>query len=297
MGKCWRWGAWALVSSVVVSSVAMATPWHQFDSPTRGHSNSIGSYANGCLAGGKALPLEGEGYQVIRSSRNRYYGHEKLVNFIEDLGQKTSEAGINDLLIGDMSMPRGGRFTSGHASHQTGLDVDIWMRQAEDLLTRSERESIHSTNMVNLEEYRIQFRSWTDDHANMVRFAAQDERVARIFVHPVIKETLCRETWEDRSWLRKVRPWYGHTSHMHVRLTCPDNDQYCQNQALPPPGDGCGEELYSWRPEAQETSTTVTQLRGGSGNSSTSTTTTTSRPNRQTKVQPQQCDTVIVDAG
>ncbi|MFP1497777.1 penicillin-insensitive murein endopeptidase [Escherichia coli] len=29
------------------------------------------------------------------------------------------------MLICDMGMPAGGRFNGGHASHQTGLDVDI----------------------------------------------------------------------------------------------------------------------------------------------------------------------------
>jgi hypothetical protein len=31
------------------------------------------------------------------------------------------------LYIGDISQPRGGPMTSGHASHQIGLDADIWM--------------------------------------------------------------------------------------------------------------------------------------------------------------------------
>lgn len=44
-----------------------ASPWEKFKTPTQGEAQSIGSYANGCLAGGEALPLEGEGYQVIRS--------------------------------------------------------------------------------------------------------------------------------------------------------------------------------------------------------------------------------------
>ncbi|WP_339642344.1 penicillin-insensitive murein endopeptidase, partial [Jannaschia helgolandensis] len=39
----------------------------------------------------------------------------------------------------------------------------------------------------------------------------------------------------------KVRPWYGHHEHIHVRISCPDGARGCENQAPPPPGDGCAE--------------------------------------------------------
>jgi penicillin-insensitive murein endopeptidase len=43
----------------------------------------------------------------------------------------------------------------------------------------------------------------------------------------------------ERAWLRKVRPWWGHDEHMHVRLRCPSGSPECDNQAALPEGDGC----------------------------------------------------------
>ncbi|WP_328590348.1 penicillin-insensitive murein endopeptidase [Veronia nyctiphanis] len=85
--------------------------------------------------------------------------------------------------------------------------------------------------------------------STLIKTAALDSRTERIFVHPVIKEKLCSEATGNRNWLRKVRPWFGHNYHMHVRLKCPEGDKRCISQALPPPGDGCGAELISWRPQ------------------------------------------------
>jgi penicillin-insensitive murein DD-endopeptidase len=70
--------------------------------------------------------------------------------------------------------------------------------------------------------------------------------VARIFVNPAIKRALCREAGPDRAWLAKIRPWWGHNYHFHVRLSCPRGESECRDQALPPPGDGCGKELDWW---------------------------------------------------
>ncbi|MFN5716328.1 MAG: penicillin-insensitive murein endopeptidase, partial [Bradyrhizobium sp.] len=39
--------------------------------PTR----SIGGYTKGCLAGAAQMPLNGDTWQVMRLSRNRYWGH------------------------------------------------------------------------------------------------------------------------------------------------------------------------------------------------------------------------------
>ena len=43
-------------------------------------SRSIGSYTNGCLAGGVELPMTGEAWQVMRPSRNRNWGNPRLID-------------------------------------------------------------------------------------------------------------------------------------------------------------------------------------------------------------------------
>ncbi|MGR3490706.1 MAG: penicillin-insensitive murein endopeptidase, partial [Shimia sp.] len=40
---------------------------------------------------------------------------------------------------------------------------------------------------------------------------------------------------------RKIRPWWGHHYHFHVRLECPPGYDGCTKQAAIPAGDGCAE--------------------------------------------------------
>ncbi len=231
-----------LVSTPLLLTVsANASSWESIKSPVAGKMQSVGSYANGCIIGADTLPLKGQGYQVIRSYKNRYYGHSKLVNFIQRLGKNAQNKGLPTLLIGDMGMPAGGRFSSGHASHQTGLDSDIWLRFGP--LSDEQAEKPTATVMVSGHSVNS---NWTNDQAELIRLAATDNNVARIFVNPAIKVKLCQTAKGDRSWLRKVRPWFGHTAHMHVRLTCPKDSKHCKNQAPIPAGEGCGATLYSW---------------------------------------------------
>ncbi|MTI42485.1 penicillin-insensitive murein endopeptidase [Roseibium hamelinense] len=217
-------------------------------------ARSIGSYAKGCLAGGAALPVDGPSWQAMRLSRNRNWGHPELIDYLKDLADAAPSLGWRGLLVGDLAQPRGGPMTSGHASHQIGLDADIWLTQMPDKrLTREEREEVSAVSMlkgpldVKGADRSVDPKKWTDIHARLIRRAAQDKRVARIFVNPTIKKALCSfETGPDRAWLRKVRPWWGHHYHFHVRLACPKDSRGCQNQNPPPPGDGCGSNLTYW---------------------------------------------------
>ncbi|WP_218645323.1 penicillin-insensitive murein endopeptidase [Shewanella sp. Scap07] len=233
-----------LLTGLLPSHVT-ARSWDTFDTPVSGEAASIGSYANGCISGAKALPLVGEGYQVIRTQRGRYYGHPDLVNFIEQLSKTLHQSNDGYLLIGDMSMPRGGRFQSGHRSHQSGLDVDIWFRQAGGLLSDDEREQPSKLDVVQAGTFSVN-QYWHQSHADMIRQAALNPKVARIFVNPAIKHQLCSMQWQDDSWLQRVRPWWGHSLHMHVRLRCPAGDALCQNQAEISAGNGC-DELAWWQ--------------------------------------------------
>ncbi|WP_070962516.1 penicillin-insensitive murein endopeptidase [Vibrio sonorensis] len=239
-----------LMVLMFISFSISATPWERFQLPSASEPHAIGSYANGCLAGAHALPLEGEGYQVLRSQRGRYYAHPDTIDFIERLARTAQNEFDSLLLIGDLSLPLGGRFSSGHSSHQTGLDADIWLRLADYPLSDEELNQPVPVSLVNLEAYRLHREHWQGRHFSLVKRAAQDESVARIFVHPVIKQKLCdSETSSNRDWLRKVRPWWGHHYHMHVRLNCPYDSELCTPQIEPPIGDGCGSELASWRPK------------------------------------------------
>ena len=221
--------------------------------PSRGQPEAIGSYARGCQSGAVALAQNGPGWQVMRLSRNRFWGQPELIDYLEDLARDAPKLGWRGLMIGDMAQPRGGPMTSGHASHQIGLDADIWLKQMPDhVMSAAEREDVSAVSMLRGRidvagaDRTVDPKKFTPAHARLIRRAAQDPRVERIFVTPGIKKALCDFETGDRSWLRVVRPWWGHHYHFHVRLKCPAGDGACADQASPPPGDGCGRELASW---------------------------------------------------
>mgnify|MGYP001809584888 CR=1 FL=1 len=219
--------------------------WGAVTAPSIGPSQSIGGYAAGCLAGGVALTPEGTGYQVIRLSRVRNYGHPALVSFLQDFGRRVDQQGLGTALVGDMGQPRGGPLPYGHASHQSGLDADIWLRLDLPPMNRGARESLSEIKYVDYGSMTV-VPAWGERQAALIRTAATDPRVARIFVNPAIKRELCTSAGADRGWLRKVRPWNGHDGHMHIRLSCPAGSPECQEQAALPDGDGCGEDLAGW---------------------------------------------------
>ena len=205
-------------------------------------SYPYGSYSRGCLAGAVELPETGKTWQAMRLSRNRNWGHPETIDYIKTLSEKAAKLpGWKGLYIGDISQPRGGPMISGHRSHQIGLDVDIWMLPATNLkLSKKSRENISSLSLRRANGAYVNGK-WTEAHHHLLKAAASDKRVARIFVFPGAKVKMCDEERGSRDWLRKVRPWWGHHYHFHVRLTCPTSLTNCKNQAAPPAGDGCKE--------------------------------------------------------
>jgi penicillin-insensitive murein endopeptidase len=210
--------------------------------------HSIGFYSKGCLAGAQALPINGKTWQVMRLSRNRNWAHPDMIELLERLSDKVHEvAGWPGLLVGDLSQPRGGPMLTGHTSHQVGLDADIWLMPMPDReLSRMEREEMLATVMVRPDRLDIDPKVWTPSHLLVIRAAAQEPQVERIFVNAAIKKALCREATGDRSWLSKVRPMYGHDYHFHVRIRCPAADRECESQPPPPPDEGCSAKDFAY---------------------------------------------------
>ena len=199
-----------------------------------------GGYAKGCLAGGEQLPHTGATWLEMRVARNRNWGHPELIDFIKHLSRKASRMrGAKGIYLSDMSQPRGGPMLSGHRSHQIGLDADIWLMPATNMnLTVQQRANLSAVSYRRAKGAYVNSK-WGRFQHNIVNAAAQDPRVARIFILPGAKVQMCKDEKGDRRWLRKVRPWWGHHYHFHVRLKCPKGARGCVNQAPPPPGDGC----------------------------------------------------------
>lgn len=219
--------------------------------PTGGPSTPIGSYARGCIAGAVQLATDGPGWQAMRLSRDRRWGAPELVNYIGALAQSAAQDGWPGILVGDMGQARGGPAKSGHASHQIGLDVDIWLQPMPNhTLSAREREDLSAISVLRKGSREIDPNRFGEAERLLIYRAAQLPGVARIFVAPGIKRSLCSIAWHDRSFLRKVRPWYGHDDHIHVRLACPAGAAACKDQDPAPQGDGCGDELDYWFTDA-----------------------------------------------
>jgi len=214
------------------------------ETATTGKPEPLGSYAKGCLAGGVRLFEDGPTWAAMRLSRGRNWGHPELANFIARLTTASKRVGYDGLLIGDLGRARGGPMISGHRSHQIGLDVDIWMRPLTKRPSTAERENWSSYDVVKGRS-TLDKELWEKSSWRAIQLAAEDDAVARIFVNATIKRELCRRS-KGESWLRKVRAWWGHDAHFHVRLSCPEGMANCTNQAVPPAGDGCGKELDWW---------------------------------------------------
>ena len=219
--------------------------------PFPGPPRSIGGDFDGCLAGAVSLPITGPTWQVMRPSRNRNWGNPQLIRFIERFATNATKVGWNGLLVGDMSQPRGGQMLSEHTSHQIGLDVDIWFAPMPDhVQSREEREFGPGTDVVAPDLRDVDSKLWTHRHTALIRTAAQDPVVVRILVNAAIKKALCREAGADRTWLYKVRPWYGHAEHFHVQIASPADSAECKPPAPPLPSVGCGSELDFWFKES-----------------------------------------------
>jgi penicillin-insensitive murein endopeptidase len=216
--------------------------------PAAGPPDAIGAYERGCLEGAVALPADGPNWQVMRPSRNRAWGHPVLIALLERLAQTLpTAADWPGLLIGDIAQPRGGPMLTGHGSHQIGLDADIWLTPMPNRrLSVGERDEMSATDVVAADGNTVDEAAWTPQHRRLLEAFAREPAVVRIFVNPAIKRALCDEAGTDRAWLTKIRPWWGHNEHFHIRLSCPAGQDECRNQAPPPSGDGCGKELNWW---------------------------------------------------
>ena len=148
-----------------------------------------------------------------------------MIAFLERFSRKAKAEGVwNGILVGDISQPRGGPMLTGHASHQIGLDADVWLTPMPDhTLSREERETMSAVDMVTEDGLSVDRAHWTPAQAAIIKAAAEEPEVERIFVNAAIKKALC-ETAKGQPWMNKVRAYWGHNYHFHIRIKCPAGD-------------------------------------------------------------------------
>ena len=228
--------------------------------PAAGPVRVIGGQSGGCIAGAVRLPDTAPGMQTIRLSVSSYWGHPDTIAALQQLGHDAQAAGLPDVYMGDISNPRGGPLAGGHFSHQMGIDADVWLdvMPPHPVLVPTAREAIEPVSLVRADGKAVDPALWRPEHATLLRLAAALPRIDRILVNPAIQRKLCETVTGDRSWLRLIRPWYGHASHMHIRFRCPADQRSCEQAPPPPAGESCDASLQWWfdqldRPKQPET--------------------------------------------
>ena len=248
MGKALLCALVALVLPVAAAAqdISRAASWGAVATPAPGPVRLIGSTGLGCIAGAVELPNEGPGWQSVRVSRNRLWGHPAMVAWVQHFAGRARAQGFPDLWIGDLSQPRGGPMSYGHASHQIGIDADIWLDlNPKPLVPAAHRERIPEVSLVLPDGSGVDPARFTERHVALIRLAAEMPGLDRLLVNAAIKRELCRRH-AGEPWLRRVRPWRGHDSHMHIRLPCPAGQADCRGIPPPPAGDGCDATLDWW---------------------------------------------------
>jgi len=235
---------------------ASAKDWNAQRVPAPGPAQAIGGTSAGCLRGAATLPASGPGYEVLHLSRNRRYGHPELIAFVRRLGAAAKAKKLGLVVVGDLSQPRVGPTPNGHRSHQTGLDVDVGYAAPAGLraghVSAADRERLHPPAVVDLPTHTAT-AAWTPKTIRLLATAAADPAVDRIFVNPAIKRMVCEGPSGKAPWVARLRPWWAHHDHFHVRLKCPEGSPACVPQEAPA-DDGCGPSLDWWfSPDAQAT--------------------------------------------
>lgn len=224
--------------------------------PSKQTASAVGTYAKGCLAGGVELPGVGPTWAAMKPSRNRHWGHPEMIRFLKEFSAKVAKVpGWNGIYVSDISQPRGGPMTSGHQSHQMGLDADIWLKRGTKMnLTKAERDAAGSYSVRSKDQRNVN-GNWTPQHMEVLKLAASDPRVDRIFITAPAKIWMCKHAKGNRKWLQKIRPLWGHHLHFHVRLKCPKGSRGCITQKptvaqLSKNATGCDETLTWWVTDA-----------------------------------------------
>ena len=172
--------------------------WHR--------SRTIGLPWRGRLVRGVKLPAEGFNFftwDAIRKRRPtrgwRRWGHDRLICTLLRVAREYREAdpAAPRIGVGDISRRYGGAFGArfgglGHASHQYGLDVDVWYPRLDALERRPSR-----VRQIDRERAQVL----------VDRFVAAGARYVFVGSHTGL-----------RGPRRVVRKLAFHDDHMHVRL-------------------------------------------------------------------------------
>ena len=185
----------------------------------------------------------------MRLSRNRNWGHPELIALVEKLAVDAQEHdGWPGLLVGDISQPRGGPMLTGHASHQVGLDADIWLTPMPD--RAADRAGARGpVGHLDAGGGRGVGRSEGVDRGARPAASSAPPPIRRSSasscIPPSRRRCARRRAKEtDRAWLHKVRPYLGPLLSFPYAHRLPARAaRNCEAQPALPSDDGCGKEV------------------------------------------------------
>lgn len=227
----------ALIFTLFMFMISLAT--------TEAHAKVYGDYNRGCLTESAALPEYGIGYQSTRRSRQMFYAHPETIKAIETLGAKVFTEGLGTVLIGNLSKKNGGPLFEHSISHQNGLDFDVSYFVSKEPLSDVMSQNYEFKSLLGYEKNKLNQKLWDEKIAELLKVTAELPQVERILVDPLIKKQLC-ETEKQEEWFSKIRPWFKHDNHFHVRLKCPQDSPDCVPQAPPSRDFGCEGPEFEW---------------------------------------------------
>jgi len=226
--------------------------WSRATAPTQGPAYAIGQPGAGCVQGAVALPLHGTGWLVVHPERHREFGHPSLIAYLRRLAALAHKDKLGLLAVGDLGQVRGGPTPSGHRSHQNGLDVDLWYEAPAKSFSPGKTPAPAAPSVVDLRTSKM-LPAWNGRVARLIEVAASSPGVDRVFVHPAVKRALCEDKGHRGPWLGRVRPWWGHQDHFHVRLQCPETSPDCTVAQPLPDGEGCDTLKWWFSEDARKT--------------------------------------------
>lgn len=208
-------------------------------------NQAIGQHDGGRLSTPSQLPRQGPGFIARPGRAEKSYGTDLMIGLLTAASAQVEQVVPNKspLVVSNISKKTGGRLCNGkscHASHQTGLDVDVAFpshKSVRDLWSACNSRGSNCVKGVS-KDFDAQ-RFWL--FAKQATCADKNPVIA-IFVDTAIKEHMCdwaRNQGENLSdpnscafkALRAMKYEPGHHNHFHMRLKCPGNRD-CRNATV-----------------------------------------------------------------
>jgi len=195
----------------------------------------------GKLINGIQMPIQGTGFLVKENSQEMRWSTDHAIRYVQTLGQTALDMNLSPtLVVGDVSQ-FGGGFSSRHASHQNGLDIDIGFLGSKGY----QLPTTHfPKDMVVNDQLTSNFG--INENWIFLNVAIRSNWTLFAIVHPAVKQAFCEVAKSSKDFekyrlvLAHVITDKSHFDHFHFRLKCPISSPACVPADLDLQDPGCG---------------------------------------------------------